>query len=53
MPDHIILTLLPPHSPELNPVENVLQFMGDCIFNDDTTLSPMAALPRIGRRDRS
>ncbi|QPB23075.1 transposase (plasmid) [Rhizobium sp. 007] len=34
MPDHIILTLLPPHSPELNPVENVLQFMGDWIFND-------------------
>ncbi|WFU89811.1 hypothetical protein QA644_27560 (plasmid) [Rhizobium sp. CC1099] len=32
MPDHIILTLLPPHSPELNPVENVLQFMGDCIL---------------------
>ncbi|MBB4275290.1 transposase [Rhizobium mongolense] len=26
MPDKIILTLLPPHSPELNTLETVLQF---------------------------
>ena len=29
VPDNISLVLLPPYSPELNPVENVWQFMRD------------------------
>jgi hypothetical protein len=50
VPSNITLLPLPPRSPELNPVENLWQFLRDnCLSNRSsraaTTLSPIAAKP--------
>lgn len=34
IPDNVILLFLPPYSPELNPVENVWEFLRDHFFNN-------------------
>jgi len=48
VPDDITLLLRPPRSPELNPVENIWQFMRDDrlfirVFDGSTTSTPCAA----------
>jgi hypothetical protein len=53
VPPNIIIIALPPKSPELNPVENVWQFMRDNWLstessNPTTILSTIAARPGTG-----